>query len=452
MSKLKILLVEPSYKCKYPPLGLMKLSAFHKQRGDHVVFVKGLVKEKKDSVWDRIYISTLFSFYWDITIKTINYYESSVKDLNNYFIGGPMATIMADEIEEVTGFKPVQGLLNVKGKIKLPEDHLIDNIVPDYDILEQTDYKYVSDDAYFTYTTRGCVRKCTFCAVPIIEPFYNEYIPIKNQIKTIEKKYGTKKDLLLLDNNVLASPSFEKIINEIKELGFSKDAILNGKSRYVDFNQGVDLRKLTKQKMKLLSEIAIRPLRIAFDDIRYKDQYINVINMAAEYGILNLSNYILYNYNDTPKDFYERLKINVDLNKKLGTKIFSFPMKYIPVKNKDRMHVGKYWNPRFLRGVQCILHVTRGIVSPSKSFFEAAFGRNFSEFEKILLMPDSYIMYRESKKKRNVNNWFNTLENLTSKEKRLFKENILQNNFLFVSEYKNLNKMMSFYREKIKER
>jgi len=132
---LNILLVEPSYKNKYPPLGLMKLAAFHKERGDIIHFVKGCKKELREQLWDRIYITTLFSFYWDITIKTIKYYEFSVKDPQNLFIGGPMATTMADEIEKETGFKPVKGLLNEEGKLRLPNDAKIDSIVPDYSIL-----------------------------------------------------------------------------------------------------------------------------------------------------------------------------------------------------------------------------------------------------------------------------------------------------------------------------
>lgn len=449
MSNKKILLVEPSYNCKYPPLGLMKLSTFHKQKGDEVVFVKGTIKEIKNFEWDRIYISTLFSFYWDITIKTINYYESSVKDLRNYFIGGPMATIMAEEIEKATGFRVIKGLLNEKGKINIAGDHLIDEIVPDYDILKQISFKYISDNAYFSYTTRGCIRKCPFCAVPKIEPIYQEYIPLQKQIKSIKKKFGEKKDLLLLDNNILASDKFEIIINEIKNLGYYRGSKLNGISRYVDFNQGVDLRKLTRQKMKLLSEISIKPLRIAFDNIGLKDQYVKVIEMAAEYGILDLSNYILYNYDDTPKDFYERLKINIELNKRLGTRIFSFPMKYIPVNNKNRTHIGKYWNPRYLRGVQCILHVTHGVVSPNESFFEAAFGKNYNDFEKILMLPDTYIMYRESKKKRKVNLWKNTYNELSIKQKNEFKKIIFKNEYNFDAKDKLLKKMLMFYKDKL---
>ena len=73
-----ILLVEADYKNKYPPLGLMKISAYHKSRGDNVVFVKGKNKELKTKKWDRIYITTLFTFYWKKTIETIKYYYKSV--------------------------------------------------------------------------------------------------------------------------------------------------------------------------------------------------------------------------------------------------------------------------------------------------------------------------------------------------------------------------------------
>lgn len=451
---MKTLLVEPAYKSKYPPLGIMKISTFHKERGDEVYFVKGLNKNIRSQMWDRIYITTLFSFHWAETIKTIKYYEFSVKDPQNLFIGGPMATIMAEEIEKETGFKPVKGLLNEKRKLNLANDHVVDNLVPDYSILDEISYKYPTNDAYLAYMTRGCIRKCSFCAVPEIEPIYVNYIPLKKQIKIINEKYGPKKDLLLLDNNILASSNFNQIIDEIKDIGFYKGAKLNNKNRYVDFNQGIDLRLLNKGKMKRLVELPVNPLRIAFDDIKLKDKYIEKIEWAAEFGLLRLSNYIMYNYEDTPEDFYERLKINVELNERLGTKIFSFPMKYIPVINKDRKFTGKHWNPRYLRGIQCILNATHGVVGPKRKFFEAAFGKNLKEFKKLLLMPDDYIIYREKFKNNGADEWKRLYSSLTPKQKEDF-YSLIQGNYLYdnlQSKYPKVNILLSYYKKnKIKD-
>ncbi len=417
---LRILLVEPAYTNKYPPLGLMKIAAFHKKRGDDVRFIKGCDKETRALLWDRIYITTLFSFYWSETLKTIKYYEFSVKDPLNLFIGGPMATIMGDEIEKETGFRPVRGLLNEKGKIRIAYDKTIDCLVPDYSILDEIEYKYPASNAYFAYMTRGCVRTCPFCAVPTLEPTYVNFIPLKRQIDVINDMYGEKKDLLLMDNNVLASSRFDDIVDEILAAGFYKGAKLGLSFRYVDFNQGIDLRKLTRDKMKRLAELPIKPLRIAFDHIGLKDKYIEKVELAAEYGLVYLSNYILYNFNDTPEDFYERLKINIELNERLGTQIFSFPMKYIPINNKDRKYVGKNWNPRYLRGIQCILNATHGVVSPKRKFFEAAFGKNVREFKRLLLMPERYIIYRDKHRNNGAMRWKELYKALTPKQKEQF--------------------------------
>lgn len=425
---MNVLLIEPKYRNKYPPLGLMKLSAFHKERGDKVKFVKGLDKDLRGFLWDRIYITTLFSFFWKATIETVKYYEHSVEDPSNIFIGGPMATIMADEIRKETGFNVVSGLLNEKGKVNLEGDENIDCVVPDYSILDEIDYKYPAGDAYFTYATRGCVRKCKFCAVPQIEPDFIEFISFKNQIFKINELYGEKKDLLLMDNNALASNSFERIIEEVKDLGFVPGAKFENKQRYVDFNQGLDLRLLTDKNIELLSSIQIRPLRIAFDSIEFKDKYVAAIEKFAEKGVRNLSNYILYNYKDDPEELYQRLHLNVMLNERLGTKIFSFPMKFIPVDHKDRTYVGDKWSPRYLRAIQCVLNATRGIVSPKRQFFEAAFGESLEEFRKIVKMPEEYILNREKHKKNGAKDWAGQYAKLTSEEKVEFEDIIYEKN------------------------
>ena len=43
--KRNILLIEPGYKNKYPPIGLMKLATYHRMLGDKVTFYKGDLKE-----------------------------------------------------------------------------------------------------------------------------------------------------------------------------------------------------------------------------------------------------------------------------------------------------------------------------------------------------------------------------------------------------------------------
>lgn len=96
----QILLVEPGYKNKYPPLGLMKIASYHRLCGDHVVFVKGMDREKRDARWDRIYITTLFSFYWNETIRAIRYYRRSVSDPKDLYIGGILATLMEEELRK----------------------------------------------------------------------------------------------------------------------------------------------------------------------------------------------------------------------------------------------------------------------------------------------------------------------------------------------------------------
>lgn len=84
---------------------------------------------------------------------------------------------------------------------------IVDTLPLDYSILDEIDYKYPENNAYYGYMTRGCIRKCSFCAVPTLEPEYCEYIPIKQKINEINEKYGEQRNLLLLDNNVISFTS-----------------------------------------------------------------------------------------------------------------------------------------------------------------------------------------------------------------------------------------------------
>jgi len=158
----------------------------------------------------------------------------------------------------------------------------------------------------------------------------------------------------------------------------------------------VDARILCKDPMYLreMAKICIDPLRIAFDHGGLKKPYSQSIRYAAEYGLTKLSNYMLYNFHDTPEDLYERMRLNIDLNEELGIRIFSFPMRYQPVTLKDRSHVGKNWNRYFLRSMQLILQATHGIVSGSPEYFKRAFGENGLSYRELLSRPHHFIFNR----------------------------------------------------------
>ena len=56
MANKNILLIEPGYKNKYPPLGLMKIASYHGPDGkkDNITFIKGEDKSVLNKAWDRI--------------------------------------------------------------------------------------------------------------------------------------------------------------------------------------------------------------------------------------------------------------------------------------------------------------------------------------------------------------------------------------------------------------
>ena len=97
-----ILLLEPGYSNKYPPIGLMKISYFHKYiQHDYVRFAKGrLPEEYKDKKWDRVYVTTLFTFEWKKTKDALEYAISVAKDPSQVYTGGILATLMPELIAE----------------------------------------------------------------------------------------------------------------------------------------------------------------------------------------------------------------------------------------------------------------------------------------------------------------------------------------------------------------
>jgi hypothetical protein len=415
-----ILLIEPGYKNKYPPLGLMKIAQYHGPRGkkDNVRFIKGEDRTVLTTGWDRIYVTTLFSFEFQRISQSIDFalYVAN-GHAEKVFVGGIAASLMHGRFLEEPrwrGIRFIKGLLGQPPAVSLQLDDFaeelysddilgtpIEDLIPDYSILDQITYHYPVNDAYFAYASRGCIRKCSFCGVPKLEGDQRDVAPLTHLVRGVEELYGTKKDLTLMDNNIVASPRFKEIIAEIRDLGFVPGAKLSrGRvpiQRRVDFNQGVDARILCKDPMYLreLSTICLKPLRIAFDHWGLRKPYEQAIRYAHEFGLHELSNYMLYNFHDTPADLYARMSLNVELNEKLKIRIWSFPMRYQPTDLPNRSHIGEKWTRYQLRSMQIILQATHGVVSGAPQFFKRAFGETEAAFHDLLLLPHKFIFNRD---------------------------------------------------------
>src|SRR5439155_17892365 len=161
MAGKNILLIEPGYKNKYPPLGLMKIAQYHgpHSKRDAVRFIKGDDDSVLDTCWDRIYVTTLFSFEWKKIGQAIDFaLEASGGQPNNIFVGGIAASLMHEQFLQENrwhGIRFINGLLKEAPAVSLRLDAFqeelysddlsgtpIENLIPDYSILDQVDYKY----------------------------------------------------------------------------------------------------------------------------------------------------------------------------------------------------------------------------------------------------------------------------------------------------------------------
>lgn len=318
-------------------------------------------------------------------IAYIDEHFGAKKDLllmdNNVFASNCFDSII-DEIKEC-GF--------AKGATYIPPN--------EYEIALKNLRNNLNPRAYI----RKIIKLYDKLASKLSEDDAGEFYLIREQNALLYPETSTKESILEFDE--IVRPMYDKAFKKIK------------KARYIDFNQGVDARLVTEDKMKKLAEINIRPLRIAFDHYEQRDKYIDAIEKAAKYGITDLSNYLLYNYNDEPKELYYRMRINVDLCEQLNVTIYSFPMKYHPIDNpayfRNRDFIGEHWNRKFIRAIQAVLNATKGKIGRGKSFFEEAFGKDLGAFMDILWMPETFIIHRFKYKDNLTSEWrlkFNALD------------------------------------------
>ena len=228
----------------YPNLALMKISAYHKAIGDDVSWC--LMGE-----YDRTYISKVFTFNKE--------HISPFADYGEIIKGG-------------TGYNLDE----------LPNH--IDKLQPDYSIYPQFKSAY-------GFLTRGCPNKCSWCIVPKKEGNIRPYMDI-------EEIAQDRKEVVLMDNNVLASDwGLQQIEKAIK---------LNLK---LDFNQGLDARLISNniEIAELLAKIKwIQYIRLACDSDSMISIVINTMNLLISKGISKWKFNIYLLLNKDIKSAYKR--------------------------------------------------------------------------------------------------------------------------------------------------
>lgn len=210
----------------FPNLALMKLSAWHKAQGDTVEWYQPFSDR-----YDRVYVSRVFSTSPDYDL-----------------------CINADEvIRGGTGYdiKLVNGRELYTPSANLPYE--VEHIYPDYDL-------YGIKDTAYGFLTRGCPRGCEFCIVAPKEG--------RKSIKVadLSEFWRGQKNIVLCDPNILACREWEELI------GQCADSKAN-----IDFNQGLDIRLMTKAKAEAINRCKIKEIHFAWD--RYEDKEIILRNL-----------------------------------------------------------------------------------------------------------------------------------------------------------------------------
>lgn len=358
-SNKQFLLIEPVAKTPYPPLGLMKISSMlkHCHRGCEVYhgvgnsIPQGLYEPK------TIYITSLFTWDTDKVIDSIFFYKQRFPK-SRICVGGIAASLIPDYIQLKAGVKPHIGLL--KSAESYP---------PDYSMTFGRKVK-----SSISFTSRGCIRNCHFCNVKTLEP---EFFIKNDWERDISPELPA---ITFWDNNWLASPNLESDCDKLVEIG-----------KKVDFNQGLDARLFDDEKATLLSRIKLDPVRFAFDNIAYEESLMKAITLAKKYFQSEIRVYVLYNFNDTPEDFYHRIDL---LNRE---KVLAFPMEYREPTEKIKKRPSKHWDTYLLRAMKLTLlfYYRKGMITEKRASFEDIYGKDPAGFKKRL-----YDIYRYDKKLR----------------------------------------------------
>ena len=257
----------------FPNIPLMKISAWHKQQGDEVVWYEPILHSYPNEPMDIVYISKVFG---DEYSKDYEYCVNAKKIIKG---GTGYAIKVVDGVE----------IFDKTMHQDLPQE--IEHVYPDYSLYPQ----FTKDTAY-GFLTRGCCNNCAFCIVSIKEGMCS------HKVADLSEFWNGQKHIKLLDPNILACKEHLELLQQL----------VDSKAK-VDFTQGLDARFINENNLKLLKQIDIEMIHFAFDFMKFDKQITKGLKQAKEH--LNLEDrksvvYMLTNYDTSvDEDLYRLNKI-----------------------------------------------------------------------------------------------------------------------------------------------
>lgn len=268
----------------------MKISHFHKSRGDEVYFTKHIYRDMLEPKYDRVYGSAIFNF----SAKRVQEFKA---EFPGAIVGGTWNLGDMTTVEDLIGVH--DGL--------------------DYSI-------YPGFTGSIGFTQRGCRLKCGFCVVPKKEG--------KNRgVATVERIWRGEpypKHLHLLDNDFFGQPEWASVAGAIIDGGFK-----------VCFNQGINVRLINDEACATLGRMQLRDdsfkstrLYTAWDNLKDERIFFRGVDMLERHGVKPswLMVYMLVGWDNT--ETWERVIYR--FNRMVERGIRPYPMVYGGVPGRSK--------------------------------------------------------------------------------------------------------------------